>query len=61
VIPMMSILLFESCNLDFSSSSLFGPSSKQENLDELKSLMRNVSQIDKEYSNVLIMGDFQLS
>jgi hypothetical protein len=100
----MSILLSESCNLDFSSSSLFGklsafayeilksfylftcwfpfpkfqesiwisiklnvkdkvivgcaynsPSSKQENLDELKSLMRNVSQMDKEYSNVLIM------
>jgi hypothetical protein len=34
------------------------PSSKQENLDELKSLMRNVSQMDKEYSHILIMGDF---
>jgi hypothetical protein len=36
------------------------PNSKHENLDELKSLMRNVSQMDKEYSNVLIMEDFQL-
>jgi hypothetical protein len=34
------------------------PSSKQENLDELKSLMRNVSQMDKEYSHILIMADF---
>jgi exonuclease III len=34
------------------------PSSKQENLDELKSLMRNVSYMDKEYSHILIMGDF---
>ena len=34
------------------------PSSKQEHLDELESLMRNVSQMDKEYLRILIMGDF---
>ena len=34
------------------------PGSKQANLDELKSLMRNVFHMDKGYSHILIMGNF---